>query len=101
MATRLMLHDKLLKLQTGLNVYFQKPPNTGMKYPCIVYGLDGINTDHANNQPYRRAKRWQVTVIDRNSDMPISDLVGQLSSATFSRRFVVDDLYHDVYTLYF
>jgi len=99
---------KRLELQTLLegvlgssNVYFQAPPNTGMKYPCIIYARDNAKTEYAGNLPYRLAKRYQLTVIDRNPDTDIPDKVALLQFANFNRGFTADNLHHYVYNLYF
>lgn len=83
------------------NVYFQPPASLAMSYPCIVYSRDSMNNDHANNSPYRVAKRYQVTVISRDPDDEIADKVALLSSSSFARHFKADALNHDVYNLYF
>jgi hypothetical protein len=46
-------------------------------------------------------KRYQVTIIDRDPDSGIPEVVAGLPTSTFSRHFTVDNLNHDVYTLYF
>ncbi|UUG69260.1 tail terminator [Arthrobacter phage ScienceWizSam] len=99
MDRRLQLHEKFLALVP--NVYFQQPPSKGMTYPCIVYKRDAESTDHANNSVYRSKKRYQVEVIDRNPDSEIPDAVSKLPYCRFARFFVVDNLNHDVYNLYF
>lgn len=100
--------DKRLQLQTLLesilgtrNVYFQPPSQHQMVYPCIVYERDNVETEFAGNLPYTRRKRYSVTIIDRNPDSEIPDRVAVLPLCIFSRRFVVDNLNHDVYNLYF
>jgi hypothetical protein len=97
--SRLQLHD-LLKTITEY-VYFQPPPNIQMQYPCILYSRDGSSVDHANNELYRHAKRYQVTVIDRDPDTALSDMVEKLKFSRFDRFFAVDDLNHFVFTLFF
>lgn len=83
------------------NVYFQPPPKHMMDYPCIVYNRSGIKTDHADNTPYNQTKRYEVTVIDRDPDSPITDKVAMLPLCSYDRSFAVDNLNHDVFTLYF
>ena len=83
------------------NVYFQPPTNIQMQYPCIVYSRDGTSLDHANNELYRHAKRYQVTVIDRDPDTVFADVVERLPYSAFERFFAVDDLNHYVYNLFF
>jgi hypothetical protein len=83
------------------NVYFQPPPNVQMQYPCIVYNRDRAITRFADNNPYKRVKGYQVTVIDRDPDSEIPDKIAGLPQCLFDRWFVVDNLNHDVYTLFF
>lgn len=99
MASRLALQALLESLTE--HVYFQPPPTVQMQYPCIVYQRDRADTEFAGNSPYRYTKRYQVTVIDRNPDSDIPDKVAALPMCIFSRFFVVDNLNHDVFTLYF
>lgn len=101
MATRLELQVLLVSLLGSNNVYFQPPASIQMKYPCIVYKIDRLNTTYANNEPYNHTTRYQVTVIDRNPDSPIRDRVGALPMSSHERNFAVDQLNHDVYTLFF
>lgn len=99
MAPRLELHS-LLKTFCP-NVYFQPPANVQMQYPCIVYQRDISSVKFADNVPYDRVLRYQVTVIDKNPDSDIPDKVASLSRSLLNRFFVADNLNHDVYTLYF
>lgn len=97
---------KRLELQTLLETlagkaYFQPPSNVQMQYPCIVYALSSAKTEFADNHPYSRTKRYQLTVIDRDPDTPIPDDVGQLPLSNFSRSFTADNLHHYVFDLYF
>ena len=100
--------DRRLKLQTLLSsipgvqkVYYSPPQNIQMVFPCIVYSRSDSYTDSADNQAYRRKKRWSVTVIDRNIDSMIPDLVENLRYARFDRYQVVDGLHHNYFNLYF
>lgn len=101
MAPRLELSILLNSLLGSSNVYFQPPPNTKMLYPAIVYERDSIDSESANNRPYTQAKRYQVTVIDRNPDSLIPDKIASLPMSSFSRHFVTDNLNHDVFNIYF
>jgi hypothetical protein len=99
MAPRLLLHETFKGITE--HVYFQPPENIRMEYPCIVYARDGASTDHANNGLYRHAKRYQVTVVDRDPDTEIADKVEALQYSAFERFFAADDLNHYVFTLFF
>lgn len=83
------------------NVYFQPPSNMTMQFPCIVYQRDSEDLKFADNDHYRRTKRYQVTVIDRNPDSDIPDKVAALPLCRFSRHFTADNLNHDVYNIFF
>lgn len=101
MAQRLDLHALLISILGSNNVYFQPPPNVQMIYPCIVYRRDDIDTDFADNVPYSKRKRYQVTVIDRDPDSEIPDKVLDLPTCIFDRFYTADNLNHDVFKLYF
>jgi hypothetical protein len=101
MAPRLELHELLRTLLGTGNVYFQPPPNVLMTYPCIVYNLDDIDTDFANDKPYNRHKRYSVTVIDRNPDSSLPDVIGNLPLCTFDRFYAADNLNHYVFRLFY
>lgn len=81
--------------------YFQPPENIKMSYPAIVYRRDYVKNMFADNKPYRNTKRYEVTVIDRDPDSLIPDKVAALPLCEFSKHFVVDNLNHDIYSLYF
>ena len=83
------------------HVYFQPPPASQMQYPCIVYSRDGVLARHADNELYRHAKRYQVTVIDRDPDTELADTVEALPFCSFQRYFAADDLNHYVFNLFF
>ena len=98
--------QRRLDLQTLLetlapNVYFQPPDNLQMQYPCIVYQRYIASTAFADNIPYTYNERYQVTVIDRNPDSDIPDKVKLLPQCIKNRFFVVNNLNHDVYDLYY
>src|SRR4051794_13470025 len=82
-------------------VYFQAPTGTEMQYPCVLYERDQSHTVFADNRPYSRTKRYLVTVVDRNPDSELPDLVEALPLCTFSRAFETENLHHWVFTLFF
>jgi hypothetical protein len=98
---RLQLQSVLEGLLETSNVYFQPPASVKMVYPCIVYQRDVSDTKFADNGPYSRKARYQVTVIDRNPDSEVPDRVAQLPLCTHIQFFAADNLNHDVFSLYF
>lgn len=99
MGTRAEFHTVLKEIVD--NVYFQPPPTIKMIYPCIVYNLDDILTDKANNLPYNVNKSYSVTLIDRDPDGAILEEVVKLPLCSFSRFYVVDGLNHYSFTIFF
>lgn len=83
------------------NVYFQPPANTKLKYPCIIYKRDDIVIHHADNNPYKNKKRYQITIIDTDPDSTIHEKVAALPSCTYDRNFATENLNHDVLNLFF
>ena len=82
-------------------VYYQPPETIKMAYPCIVYGLDAVDSVFANNLPYQYFKRYQVTVIDKNPDSAIPDAIGKLPMCKFSRHYTSENLHHFSFQLYY
>ena len=101
MGQRLDLQSLLESLLGTDEVYFQPPPTVELTYPVILYVWDDEATEHADNLPYHRRRRYQVTVIDRDPDSVIPDKIGALPLCTFDRFYTADNLNHYVYKLYF
>ena len=102
MGTRLELQSALTDMFGSKHVYFQPPPTIKMIYPAIVYNLDGLYTSPANDKKYLKEERYTVTFIHKDPDENYSDgMFNAFPMCSFDRRFVSDNLYHDVYTLYY
>jgi len=72
-----------------------------MEFPCIKYERDNSWVSRADNLMYLFLKRYQVTVIDRDPDSAIPDLVEALPHTRFDRYYVAANLNHWVFNLYF
>ena len=83
------------------HVYYQPPESFKMSYPCIVYEKSRMNSMYADNNPYTMQKGYTVTVIDKNPDSAIPEKVARLPMSRFDRHMVVDNLHHDVFTIYY
>lgn len=102
MVRRLLLQAKLESfLPEGHKAWYQAPPNTGMKYPCILYDLDEVEVSFADNKPYRRVKRWKITVIDTDPDSNIWEQIAALPMSKLDRKYPADNLHHFVLYLFF
>ena len=120
-VNRLDLHEELVNVLGSRNVYFVPDQSIRLRYPCIIYQLEREDIKRANNKPYLLCNRYQVTVIsydpdsdefegktitDSNVDMQGDTIIERLlyhfewiERAT--NRYVVDNLNHDVFTLYY
>ena len=101
MAQRLELQALLMEILSSGQVYFQPPPSVSMDYPCIVYNRDYEQINHADDKPYLRRRRYQVTVIDRNPDSDIPAKIAELPLCSYDRFYTSDNLNHDVFKLFF
>lgn len=103
MRDPLSLHEELCSLLGSRYAYFQPPSSTKMRYPCIVYKKLRRERVGADNAKYLSSQSYQVTVIytDPDCDLPdkILDHFQFISQDTDT--YVVDSLYHDVFTLYY
>lgn len=101
MKTRIEVQNLLEEVLGSKNVYFQAPPNTGMKYPCIVYRLNNFHRRDADNEAYILAGRWEIHHMYKSIK---NDLTTEMLFAapyiTFDRRLVTDGVYNDYYTIY-
>lgn len=101
MNNRLRLHNELLKFVE--NVYYQPPENLKLKYPCIIYNRDTDYRMSANNKKYDNGiKQYNLMVVDLDPD---SDLFDRIESyfmmIQLNQRYVMDNLYHGSFKLYF
>lgn len=98
--TRLDLHAKFKEICD--NVYFKKPRDDKMVYPCIKYDLSRISLKHANNKVYNHKKRYTVTYITKDPDDPVIEAMFYMfPKISWDRQYISNNLYHNVYELYF
>lgn len=101
MASRLKLQSLLEEILGSMNVYFQPPATVSMQYPAIVYSLNGVDSNHADDSNYIQSRSYEVILIERDPD---SELIGTLSNlpmCRFNRHYKADNLNHYAFTLYY
>lgn len=98
---RVELNSILETILGSTNVYFQPPENLKLKFPCIIYDWTANDRLSADDMKYRKMRRYSVTVVDKNPDSGIPDKVEELPFCSLDRRYVSDNIYHTVYTLYY
>ena len=82
-------------------VYFQPPASVRMKYPAIVYSLETITDFDANDRPYIHNKAYQVTVIDKDPDSIIAEVISDLQFCAFERSYASNNLNHFVFRVFY
>jgi hypothetical protein len=102
MKDRLELHEELCGLLGSRNVYFHPSTNTSIKYPCIVYKLDGIDSKFANNKRYTKYGVYTITHVYRESKHRMLDeILDHFDFIDLTNKFTSDGLNHDVFKLYY
>lgn len=101
MDGRKALELKFYEILDNTNVYFQPAGNVHMKYPCIVFRLDGLYDEKADNKSYYRQRRYLVQHIFKDlKNEKINEFLDMFKLISYETRFTADDLYHDQYVLY-
>ena len=101
MAQRLKLQTILEQILGSEEVYFQPGANVTMDYPAIVYNVDGLDTEWADNLAYKQDVEYQVVVMHRDPDNEVWREVGRLPKSSFQRSEVVDGLNHYYFSVNF
>lgn len=102
MASRLQLQSALETIIGSRNVYFQPPESLKLKYPCVLYWRDNADTTHANNMPYTFTQHYSVTLVEKIPDSPhVKAIAMGFPMIRHARTYVADNLYHDVFDLYY
>lgn len=101
MAPRLSLQQMLETILGSDEVHFQPGSNVTMSYPAIVYNVDGLETEWADNLAYKQDVEYQVVVIFEDPDDDLWRKIGRLPKSSFIRQEVVENLYHYYFSLYF
>lgn len=99
MANRLQLSEILHAILNSDSVYFQPPESIEMKYPAIVYSLNGIQNTFADNSVYIQSRVYKIIIIDEDPDSEIVDKVSRLPNCKFVTSFNADNLHNWVFNI--
>lgn len=101
-SERLLLQTELESILGSDQVFFQPPDNVSLTYPCIVYSWSKGSTMHADSRPYLFVPLYDITVIEKDPECPISVRVGKtLRGASYDRGWIIDNLYHNNFVVNF
>ena len=98
---RLEFHRLLQTIPGVRAVYFQRPPTNQMEYDCILYKVERPNVVYADNGRYMYGTYYTVTFIHRDPDAEAFEKIMELPYTSFDRQYMADDLYHDVFTIFY
>lgn len=103
MATRLQLHEELKRVLGSSYVYYQPPETLKLNYPCFVYNSEPGEVRHADNKMYIYDARYSLTYITREADHldTVKRILRNFELIDHDRTFVNDNLYHEVFDLYY
>lgn len=101
MASRLQLQTLLEEILGSNNVYYQPPETIRMQYPAIVYSLNSIDNDNADDAPYIQSRSYEIILIERDPDSETINKLSKLPMCRFNRHYKADNLNHYVFTLYY
>lgn len=94
------LHELLSAIPGVKAAYYIQPPSRDMKFPCIVYNVERIYSDLANNKTYDRKIKYTLTYISSNDDDTVYDIL-DLPYTSFENKFVNDNLFHTKIGMYY
>ena len=101
MLKRVDIQEKFKFLLGSNNVYYQPPANLKMKYPAIVYSLDGLDVKRFDNTRLINKNCFSVTHIYRNeSENLVETMLKNFEYISFDNRSIVDGIYNDHFTIY-
>ena len=100
MGNRLDLHNLLVSIG-GPNVYYQVPSDMTIKYPAIKYSVNKIENKYANDLVYNQDISYLVTIMSKDADCDIVDKISKLPKCSFDRQFITDNIYHNIFNMYY
>lgn len=100
MARRLDLQEILSSLAS--KAWYQAPPTNKMTYPCFVYKAIEPKVVRANNHGYVSIPGYEVLYISKQEDDDIVPvMLDEFQYCSVGRKYVSDNLYHYVFTIYY
>ena len=100
-SRREQLHAMLEGALGSPNVYYQPPINIEMKFPAIRYSLKSIDKMTANNVAYKLTRAYEIIVISKSPDCAAIEKILEWQHTRYDRHYIVDNLHHDVITIYY
>ena len=100
MDQRLLFHSKLSSVLPGVALFFSKPPDTELVYPCVIYTRSRAKALHANGKKYSVRPMFTCVLMTNLPDDHLFNILENMSLSTHDRSYLSDDINHDVFTIY-
>lgn len=101
MNNRSSLQSLLEQILGSRNVYYQPPESLKINYPAIIFSRAKPDRKFADNQIYLKKSCYEIILIDKNPDSSVISKLEDLPYSTWDRKYISDNLNHDVFTLYY
>lgn len=82
------------------NVYFQPSESVQIKYPCLIYHLDDIAAEPADDMGYKLNTAYQLVYVTKSPTEQMVHKLAMLPKCTFERFYTADELNHYVYRIF-
>lgn len=92
------------------HVYFQPGANITIHYPCVIYKRDGSRPLYADNKKYLENWSYMLDIADYDpigsrinaeGTKTIIDAISELPRCSYIRHYVMDNINHDVFKIYY
>lgn len=101
MRTWETLRSELCDILGSDHVYYQPPESFKMVYPCIVINLSSADHKWSGDGLYFYENRYELIYMTKDSESTLrEDIVRHFRMCQFDRHYVVDNLYHDIFTIF-
>ena len=108
MGSRLDLHETFCNIinlteptDGDRHVYFKPPESLKIKYPAIIYDIEGYQKVYATDGSYRLLTSYNVILIDRKPNSAYVTKILALPYCRFDRSYASDNLYHFVFKIFY
>lgn len=102
MDNRIKLQGELERILGSKDVYFQPPASVTMSYPCVVYNIGNGDVKYANDKVYRYIHKFDITFIYKKPTIGIIEtMINEFQLCKFEKAYVVDNLNHYTFSLYY
>lgn len=99
---RELLNQEFKDILGSENVYYQPPESQSMEYPCIRYETTSGYNPKADNKSYLWVDCYNVQYIHKDPDDEMTAKIrNHFEKCSQGSRYKADNLYHDIFTLYY